>query len=146
MKRLIIVVIGMCILGLHGCHETTVGYLKTKNAEYAPDSMQVRRVLDPDRIPDANMIVTGADWVSNEMAGVLGTNPLVFTLENVTAADGGNAELFKEQVRIFGGGRVYFPSKDIKAPNGTYVLSIRVSNIGYSAVVEDVFTVIIKDL
>lgn len=145
MKQLIIVIVGMCIAGLHGCHETTVGYLKTDNAEYAPGSMEVRRTLDPDRTPDANMIVSGADWASNEMAGVLGTNPLVFTLENVKATDGGNAELFKEQVRVIGGGRVYFPSKDIKAPNGTYVLSIRVSNPGYTAVVEDVFTVIIKD-
>lgn len=144
MKQLIIV-IGICIVGLCGCHETTVGYLQTENAEYAPNSMEVRRTLDPEKTPDKNMIVSGADWASNEMAGVLGTNPIVFSLEDVKATDGGNAELFKEQIRVIGGGRVYFPSKDIKAPNGTYVLSIRVSNPGYEAVLEDVFTVIIKE-
>ena len=145
MKRLIIIILGIYIVGLCGCHETTVGFLKTDNAEYAPSSMEVRRTLDPDRSPDMNMIVTGADWASNEMAGVLGTSPLIFSLEDVKATEGGNAELFKEQVRVIGGGRVYFPSKDIKAPNGTYVLSIRVSNPGYSVVLKDVFTVIIKE-
>ena len=144
MKQLIII-IGICIAGLWSCHETTVGFLKTENAEYSPDKLEVRRTLDPERLPDANMIVTGAEWVSNEMAGILGTNPLIFNLEDVTASDGGDAALFKEQARVIGGGRVYFPSKDIKAPNGTYKLSIRVSNPGYSVVLKDIFTVIIKD-
>lgn len=144
MKRLIIVIIGICIIGLTGCHKTKIGYLQTKNAEYSPTFMNVCRTLDPTKMPDRNMITSGADWVSNEIAGVLGTNPLVFSLESVKATDGGNAGLFKEQVRVIGGGRVYFPSKDIKAPNGTYVLSIRITNPGYSVVLEDIFTVFIK--
>jgi lipoprotein len=144
MKQLMII-IGICILGVYGCHDPKVGFLKTDNAEYSPSILEVRRTLDPERLPDANMIETGAEWVSNEIGGVLGTNPLIFDLEDVTASDGGDAALFKEQVRVIGGGRVYFPSKDIKAPNGTYKLSIRVSNPGYSAVLKDIFTVIIKD-
>lgn len=144
MKRLLFL-IGISLMSLCGCHETTVGFLKTDNAQYAPAVLEVRRNLDPDRFPDANMIESGADWASNEMGGVLGTNPLTFELEEVKASDGGDAGLFKEQVRVIGGGRIYFPSKDIKAPNGTYLLSIRVSNPGYTAVLKDIFTVVIKE-
>ena len=127
-----------------GCHDITVGFLQTENALYLPDTLEVRRVLDPNRSPDKMMITSGADWASNQISGVTGTNPITYEITNVKASNGGDAALFLEQVSIIGGGRVYFPSKDIKAPDGTYVLSIRVSNPGYTAELEDIFTVIIK--
>lgn len=144
MKNVVIVIV-ICVLGFTGCHETTIGYLQTKNAEYLPGELVVRRKLNPNGYPDANMLRSGADWASNEISGVLGTNPLKYSLEDVKAEGGGDVGLFREQVKIIGGGRVYFPSKDIKAPNGTYILSIRVENPGYSVVLKDIFKVIIKE-
>jgi hypothetical protein len=144
MKQFIII-IGICVVGLYGCHDMKIGYLKTDKAEYSPASMEVRRELNPYREPDRTILKTGADWASAEIGGVLGTNPIMYSLEGVRATDGGDAELFKEQVRVIGGGPVYFPSKDIKAPNGTYVLTIRVSNDSYTAVLKDVFTVVITE-
>lgn len=144
MKNLIIIM-AVFALVLCGCHEKTIGYLQIKNAEYVPNTLEIRRTLDPSRTPDKNMINSGANWVSSEISGVLGTNPLIYSIEDVKVENGGDAELFKEQAWIIGGGRVYFPSKNIKTPNGTYILSIRVSNEGYSAVLEDILRVVITD-
>lgn len=132
------------LFGYWGCHDITVGYLETENAVYLPDTLEVRRVLDPNRTPDRVMITSGADWASNPISGVIGTTPLLFEITGVTARDGGDADLFMEQVRIIGGGTFYFPSKGIKAPDGTYILSIRISNPGYSAELKDIFTIVIK--
>lgn len=130
---------------LYGCHEKTIGYLITKNAEYLTDSVIVHRELNPAIELEATMMQSGADWTSVAISGVLGTVPLTYSVERVTASDGGDAALFMEQVKVMGNGQVYFPSKDIKAPNGTYLLSIRVSNKGYSAVLEDIITFIIRE-
>lgn len=144
MKVYYILLVAILSSGLWGCHDITVGFLETGNALYFPDTLEVRRELDPTRVPDKVMIASGAEWVSNEISGVLGTSPLEYEIIEVKAKDGGDADLFLEQVRIIGGGRFYFPSKEIKAPNGTYTLSIRVSNPGYSAELKDIFTIVIK--
>lgn len=145
MKKFVMIMVAfLLVCGWWGCHDITVGYLRTDNALYLPDSMEVRRVLDPNRTPDKVMITSGADWASNQISGVDGTDPITYEITGVKASEGGDADLFMEQVRIIGGGRFYFPSKDIKAPNGRYTLSIRVSNPGYSAELEDIFTIIIK--
>lgn len=144
MKRYYVILVILLSCGWWGCHDITVGYLRTENALYLPDTMEVRRVLDPNRSPDNVMITSGADWASNQISGVDGTAPITYEITGVVAKDGGDADLFMEQVRVIGGGRFYFPSKDIKAPNGTYTLSIRVSNPGYSAELKDIFTIVIK--
>lgn len=144
MKKLF-VIIGLFLTVLYGCHEKTIGYLVTKNAEYTTDSVIVHRELNPGIKLEAMMMQSGADWTSIAISGVLGTVPLIYSVEGATASDGGNAALFMEQVKIMGNGQVYFPSKDIKAPNGTYVLSIRVSNKGYTAVLEDIIRFVIRE-
>ena len=137
-----ILLVFIFLLGLYSCHDITVGYLETDDALYSPDSMVVRRELDP--IQDYMMLQSGADWASVKISGGIGTSPMQYEITNVTATDGGDVDLFMEQIRIIGGGRFYFPSKDIKAPNGKYKLSIRITNPGYSSELKDIFTVIIK--
>lgn len=144
MKRLFIIM-GLVLTVLYGCHEKKIGYLVTKNAEYIPDSVIVHRILNPDIELEATMIQSGADWTSNAISGVLGTAPLFYSVERVTASGGGDADLFMKQVKTLGNGQIYFPSKDIKAPDGTYVLSIRVSNEGYTALLEDVIRFVIRE-
>ena len=129
------------------CNQPKIGYLKTDNAEYLKDTLIVYRTLDPDRSDkEYYMELSGADWwASTPISGVTGTAQILYSITNVKASEGGDAALFMKEVHIIGGGVFQYPVKDIKAPNGTYLISIRVSNDDYSAVLEDVFRIIIKD-
>lgn len=133
--------------GIAACNQPKIGYLKTDQAEYLIDTLVVYRTLDPERnYIEENMLESGTEWwASNEISGVLGTVPIVYTIEDVKALDGGDAAAFLKEVKIIGGGRLYYPVNDIKAPNGTYLISVRVSNDDHSAVLEDAFRIIIKD-
>ena len=127
-----------------GCHEVTVGFLETENARYVVDSMTVRRVLDPLKDLDKKLMETGAYWQSTAIQGVLGTAPLTYEFAGVTASEGGDSQLFEQQIVIRGGGRICLPSKDLQVPVGRYRISLRVSNPGYSAELKDVFTIIVE--
>ncbi|WP_065220426.1 MULTISPECIES: hypothetical protein [Butyricimonas] len=48
MKKVILSVVGLLGLLSVGCHDVAVGYLRTEEASYVPDSMIVKRVLDND--------------------------------------------------------------------------------------------------
>ena len=47
--------------------------------------------------------------------------------------------VFKQELRIIGNGSFYYPLEH-KAPAGKYVVSIRITNEGYSHVVKDIYT------
>ena len=142
MKQIILLL--TLILSLGACHDIPIGYLQTEEAKYIPNEMTIRRELDPTKSPDNQILRTGADWASTDIQGILGTNPIVYEVIDVKASNGGNTELFMEQIKIKGTGRFIFPSEGIKAPNGTYLISIRISNEGYSAEIPDIFTIIIE--
>lgn len=128
------------ILALWGCHDMTPGYLETGNAQYVPDTMIIRKELDP--LLDAYRKMNNAPWVSPKMQGIDGTSPVLFDIVDVTSKDG-DAALFKSLLDIRGGGRMEFPLK-ASVPAGRYVVSVRVSNEGFSEVVPDIFTFIVK--
>ena len=113
----------MAITGtmLMSCHDTTEGYLKTDSARYVPDTMENRLQLQ----------------------GVIGTSPIEFEVVEVEATEGGNAELFRHLVNVRGGGRMEFPLISDITP-GRYRVSLSVFNEGYSHIVKDVFTFIVK--
>lgn len=134
-----IVFIGLIGL-LWGCHDITPGYLETGNAQYVPDTMIIRKELDP--IKDAYRKANNAPWVSPKLQGIDGTSPLLFDVVDVTSVDG-DAAMFKSLLSIRGGGRMEFPLK-ASVPAGRYIVSVRVSNEGYSEVVADIFTFIVK--
>lgn len=129
------------------CNQPKVGYLKANNAEYLQDTLIVYRTVDPDRSDvEYEMYESGADWwASNSISGVMGTAPIMYSVENVKASEGGNAAPFLQEVNLIGGGVFQYPVKDIKAPNGTYLISIRIANDDHNVVLEDAFRVIIKD-
>ena len=126
----------MAITGtmLMSCHDTTEGYLKTDSARYVPDTMEIRLQLDE---------TLDAYWVSPKLQGVIGTSPIEFEVVEVEATEGGNAELFRHLVNVRGGGRMEFPLISDITP-GRYRVSLRVFNEGYSHIVKDVFTFIVK--
>ena len=59
------------------------------------------------------------------------------------ASDGGDAELFKQEIVVRGGGVMELPLYT-KLPAGRYVVTLRVSNDGYSSALPDVYTFIVK--
>ena len=146
MKKLLIllnVLIGILIIG--ACDESQVGYLLTKDAAYEPDTIIIRQTLDPEL--DAVRIETGAPWVSLKMQGYAGSDPISFSVDGVTSSEGEEAaRLFHEEVYARGGGVLLYPQKPkYKVPVGRYTVSVRVTNEGWSQVVEDALTFIVKE-
>lgn len=84
----------------------------------------------------------GLPWTTATIEGVLGTEPITYSIANVTAEDGGDADVFKSELVMYGGGRMQLPF-DCKAPKGKYRVSILVENEGYSNIVENAFTFIV---
>lgn len=123
-----------------GCSKQEIGYLQADNAIYVPATMDIRLVLDEKL--DAYRIYNVSPWVSPLMQGVVGTNPIKYTVERVTS-EKGNADMFRSLLKLRGGGRMEFPLiSDI--PVGEYLVSIRLTNEGHSRVVEDAFTFVVK--
>ncbi len=128
------------------CNKIPVGYLQTDEAVFTPDTVYVYRNLDP----QSDRILNKVPWTSLRIQGVSGTNPINYDFHSVKVSDGGNQEAFtklveSEEVVVKGGIIKLFQSGVKKVPNGSYTLSIKVYNEGYSAILEDVFTFIIKD-
>lgn len=145
MKNLIIYVF-VALVGFMntGCHETPVGYLDTENAEYLPNTMTIRNELDP--VADRIRIENEAPWVSTKISGVLGTNPLVFSIVDVKSNDVDDAAVayFLNNVYVQGLGRIYYPINTDTKP-GSYTISLGVQNSGdYYHVIEDAMTIIVE--
>lgn len=129
-------------VAMFACHDVTEGYLETEDASYAEDSLVVRKTLDPEK--DAIRIENGAPWVTLQMEGYLGTEPITFSIESVTSPgnEAGAAE-FMKHLTIRGGGAMQYP-QGTNVPAGRYVVSVRLTNPGYSQVVADCFTFIVE--
>ncbi len=80
-------------------------------------------------------------WSTSTIEGVLGTQPIRYSIADVTSTNG-NADLFKEELVMYGGGRMQLPFA-CKAPKGTYRVSIIIENEGYSHRLDNAFTFII---
>ena len=134
---------GLFIMLLFACDDKEIGYLDISRAEYSPNEMEIPKYEDLDAIEQWQRLELGTPWVTLRMQGVLGTEPIIYSIESVKASDGGNADLFKGELEIIGGGTMYYPIQP-KAPAGTYVVSIRLTNEGYSKVLENAYTFIVK--
>ena len=84
----------------------------------------------------------GLPWTTAMIEGILGTQPITYSIAGITAEDGGDAAILKEELVMYGGGRMQLPF-DCKAPKGTYHVSILVENEGYSNRLDNVFTFIV---
>lgn len=139
MKQTIVCLFVM-VLALGACHEVKVGYLKADNAEYYPDSLVVETDLSK---VSQNKLNNNAPWVTNTISGILGTDPLNYEFVSVKAFDGGDESIFAKEIIVRGAGRMEFPLRT-EAPKGRYVVTLRVYNKDYSAILSDVFTFILK--
>lgn len=143
MRRLMGLLTIALVVALAACHETTIGYLITENASYDPDTMYVRKTPDP--VTDAVRIEYNAPWVSLQLQGYEGTEPIYFSVESVTSDQGeAAAATFMDELTIRGGGALMYPLENNAVP-GTYVVSVRLTNNGYSQVVENAMTIIVTE-
>lgn len=142
MKRTIIL-LGVMLMFLGACHEKTIGYLITENASYEPDSLVIPRDLDP--VEHEIRIKNQSPWISYAMQGYEGTEQIMFSVESVTSTAGeAEAQKFKSELKIRGGGgALEYPLVHTAGP-GRYVVSVRLTNPGYSQVVADAFTFILE--
>lgn len=126
---------------LVACHKVPIGYLETENAVYVPDSLVIR--LEPDPLKDYTRILYKADWVSTKIQGVLGTAPIIYTITDVRAEEGGDAEAMKAACTINGSGTFDIPYEH-QVPVGRYIMSIEISNDGHAYEFRDAFTIIVE--
>lgn len=147
MKYIYALFLFMLVIG--GCQDVKIGCLDVSNAEYMPDTMLVRKELgfitdDWNIIREDNKRKKAqAPWVTNQIQGVVGTAPIQYSLYEVTAFDGGDAEVFKKELKVRGGGIMEVPFVP-ESPNGRYTVSLRVDAEEYSAIIENAFTFVIR--
>lgn len=139
MKNILILL--SVLLLLSACHKTKIGYLKTSEASFVPDSLVIRKVLDP--LTDVVRINNGAPWVTTRLQGVLGTAPINYRILNVTASDGGNADIFRQELTVRGIGVMEVPLH-FQAPKGRYKVSLEAYNTDYTSAMNNVFTFIVE--
>ena len=139
----------LVIMAFWGCQDVKIGCLDVSNAEYMPDTMLVRKELgviqDDWNIvrQDRMRLKVKAPWVTNQIQGVIGPAPIQYSLYDVPATDGGDAEVFKKELKVRGGGILEMPFLP-ESPNGRYTVSLKVEAEEYSAIIENVFTFVIR--
>lgn len=133
----VFIMMGVMLLIVTGCQDITVGYLETRDAVYAPDSMIVKSVLDP--VEDARQIEFEIPWQSTSIEGILGTAPIQYSIKNITCDYPEATSQFSMQ----GAGIIKLPWNHT-VPPGRYVFDVEVSNEGYNVVLERIFTVIVE--
>ena len=139
----------LVIMAFWGCQDVKIGCLDVSNAEYMPDTMLVRKELgviqDDWNIvrQDRMRLKVKAPWVTNQIQGVIGTAPIQYSLYDETATNGGDAEVFKKELKVRGGGILEMPFLP-ESPNGRYTVSLKVEAEEYSAIIENVFTFVIR--
>lgn len=140
MKELIIlaIIIFTCLIG---CDDVKVGYLRTYNAKYVPDSLVVKNQLDPGNKDDARREQFRIPWQSVKIEGVQGTMPIRYEIQSINAGD--LDQTIREQFRIKDGGVIEL-QWDHTVPVGRYIISVNVSNEGHVEILDSLFTVIVK--
>lgn len=137
MKKILLGII-FAMVAFYACQDTTEGYLISENASYDPDTMFIRR--NPIWELDSNRMMEKTPWASLGLQGYEGTEPIYFDVVSVTSSLGeAEAKAFREKLTIRGGGILMFPFENDAKP-GFYTVSIRLSNKGYSHVLENALT------
>ena len=124
-----------------GCKDVKVGYLFTHNAKYNPDSVVFNAYLDEANDDDAHRTKFEIPWQSQSLEGVQGTNPIRYSIERIDS-DHNDPEILN-QFSAVQKGIIQLPWNHT-VPQGKYIISLRISNEGYSVVLDSMIIVIIK--
>lgn len=141
MRRIVILVVAAFFILIWGCEEQEIGYLDTANAEYIPDSVVFKAVLDPDNRQDAQKIKFEIPFQSPSMQKVSGSPVVKYEIDRIDCNNG--AENAVSQFSIRGKGIIELPYNHT-VPIGRYVFSINVYNEGHRHVLDSVLTVIVQ--
>lgn len=141
MKRIVILVVSAFFIFIWGCEEQEIGYLDTTHAEYIPDSVVFKAVLDPDNRQDAQKIKFEVPFQSPSMQKVSGSPVVEYQIDRIDCNDGVKDAV--NQFGIRGKGIIELPYNHT-VPVGRYIFSIRVSNEGHSHVLDSVLTVVVQ--
>lgn len=170
MKKLLYIL--TVVVGLAACEDTIPGYLVTSNAGYTVDSLVVRAELEIESVnPTWDLYISfgytpeqleawgiqqyikGDDyyratkmqpWVGTPIEGVRGTNPIQFSFEEIKLIENGDVNSFLNNATVRGNGTIEIPFDNDVVP-GRYLVSLEISNEGYTQIVNDVFTVIVEE-
>lgn len=83
-------------------------------------------------------------WTTSCIEQLLGTEPITYTLESIWSDQGEEAAAdFENYLTVIGGGRMYVDTQ-VNSPAGKYIVSLRVSNEGYSVLLSDIFTFVLQ--
>ena len=126
---------------VYGCAKQEIGYLNVSEAEYLPDTVVFKTVLNPDDPDDARRIKFGIPYISQRIQKIQGTLPIRYSIARI-GCDAENSA-YLEQFRLTGKAQVRLPF-DHTVPAGSYVFSIAVMNEGHSAVLDSALTVVLK--
>lgn len=125
------------------CKKINPGYLETANAQYAQDSLVVKKQLKDTLMyeVDYDRNRLNIPWTSTALQGIIGTAQISIILKDIQSADG-NAALLKSIITVRGDGTIYVPLKN-SLPVGKYYISLTVKNEGYSEDLDRIFKVIV---
>ena len=142
-RFLTIIAITLLSLTLFSCHKIPVGYLNAENATYVPNVLTFYHEADPTSEWGKDVTVP---WSSTRIQGISGTNPINFEFVGVKATDGGDVGKFQEMVRgghlNVRGGLVQISQEGVRMlPLGSYAITLKVFNEGYSKTLEDILTI-----
>lgn len=142
--KYIVIILTVIVASFIGCREVTVGYLDTDFAEYVPDSLVVKAVLNPDDPKDKNRIDLKMPWQGMEIDGVQGTFPIFYKIAAVHDDKGNTVSGgLREQFLLAGKGRVQV-AWNHTLPVGIYRIDLEISNEGYDRIIKDIFWIIVK--
>jgi len=137
---------GLVIGFMVSCSKVDVGYLRTRDASFHPDSLNVFHNIDPDSERGRGNL----PFVSTRIQGVAGTNPINYELSGVKADSEELSQLFMKlykegKVSVTGGLIVVTQEAAKQLPNGRYSLTLKVYNEDHSADLKDVFKIVVTD-
>ncbi len=129
-----------------------IGGLENKKWNYQQEIKQIAIKMGFDsaaQITDGvlkleNTLEYKIPWVTSELVGVKGTEPMSYSIAGVRNEKLENAELFRKSLTIMGGGRMHV-AFDFNAPAGKYIVSIAIDNEGQHALLKDAFTFIVEE-
>lgn len=130
----------LLLLLIVGCNDMKVGYLDIEYATYDPAIMTVRKELDMDDEDDEDRFNNKAHWVSPAIQGVQGTTPMFMSIHEVRTEGGGDVAKFLEHSKVRGNGQFDVDFEN-DIPVGKYIITLKVVNEGYDAILTDIFTI-----
>lgn len=167
MKNNLLLIGIIAVLSLMGCKEYPVSYLTARNLNYPLNSLTIVQGLTQEDIyqpegtggglPGVNekveskykaRILNKAPWLSSPFwgASVEGSRPLTIEISDVKVSGPlADAEKLRKNVTIYGEGIFSVPFEN-DIPVGRYLVSLKISNISGSEIVEDCFTIIVTDV